>query len=260
MLTYPNIDPIAFSFGPVKVYWYGLMYLFGFAGAWFLARRRAKNYNFDLTPTQIDDLIFYIALGVVIGGRVGYVLFYNFTVFLSNPFTLFKVWEGGMSFHGGAIGGFIFAWVFAIKNGFGFFELSDFYTPFVPIGLFTGRVGNFINGELWGKVTDLPWGMVFNGAGPLPRHPSQLYEALLEGVVLFLILYIFSLKPRPRRATTGVALLFYGIFRFAMEFVRLPDPHLGYLALNWLTMGQILTLPMLVIGGTLLYLAYRESA
>lgn len=260
MLAYPHIDPVAFSLGPLKVHWYGLMYVIGFSGAWALARYRAKRYGYNLTPTQIDDLIFYIALGVVIGGRVGYTLFYNLPVFLDNPLSLFKVWEGGMSFHGGAIGGFLTAWMYCLKNGFGFFELSDFYTPLVPIGLFTGRIGNFINGELWGKITDSPLGMVFPGGGPLPRHPSQLYEAFLEGIVLFCLLSLYIRKPRPRMATTGMALFLYGLFRFAVEFVRIPDAHIGYLAFNWLTMGQILTIPMIAIGFLLIYFAYRKSA
>lgn len=257
MIDYPSIDPVAFTLGPLKVHWYGLTYIVGIGGAWILARYRAKKQNYNLTATQVDDLIFYIALGLVIGGRIGYILFYNFSGFLENPFTLLKVWQGGMSFHGGAIGGYLTAWYFSRKNGFGFFELSDFYTPLVPIGLLCGRIGNFINGELWGKVSDLPWAMVFPAAGNLPRHPSQLYEAFLEGLVLFIIMYAFTLKKRPLMAPTGLALMLYGIFRFLIEFVRLPDEHIGYLAFNWLTLGQILTLPMIIIGSLLVFIGYR---
>ena len=260
MLTYPNIDPVAVSLGSLKVHWYGLMYIFGFAGAWFLGRYRAKRLDFKLSPDQVDDIIFYIAIGVVLGGRIGYTLFYNLPMFLDNPISILKVWEGGMSFHGGAAGGYITAWMYGNKNGFSFFQLSDFYTPLVPIGLLTGRIGNFINGELWGSVSNMPWAMVFPGAGPLPRHPSQLYEAFFEGIVLFCILTIYLRKPRPRMAPTGMALLFYGLFRFFIEFVRLPDAHLGYLAFNWLTMGQVLTIPMIIIGFCLIFFAYKRQS
>lgn len=260
MITYPDIDPVAFSLGPIQVHWYGLTYIVGIFGAWVWARYQSKKLDYHLSNMQIDDLIFYIAMGLVLGGRVGYTLFYNFPAFLSDPIVLFKVWEGGMSFHGGMIGGFLTAWYFAKKNGFGFFELSDFYTPLVPIGLFAGRIGNFINGELWGKQSNLPWAMIFPGGGSVPRHPSQLYEAFMEGIVLFILLYFYTRQPKPRMATTGLALLLYGSFRFAVEFVRLPDPHIGYLVLDWLTMGQLLTLPMMIIGSLLIYLAYSWSS
>jgi len=196
---------------------------------------------------------------VILGGRIGYTLFYNLPGFLADPVVLFKVWEGGMSFHGGLIGVLIGLGLFGRKYGKAFFEISDFAAPLVPIGLGAGRIGNFINGELWGKVSDLPWAMVFPHAGPLPRHPSQLYEALLEGVALFTILWLFSARPRPRMAVSGLFLLCYGLFRFAVEFVREPDLQLGYLAFDWLTMGQILSTPMILVGLGMLGWAYRRG-
>lgn len=260
MLPYPNIDPVAVSLGPVKIHWYGLMYVIGIGAVWFLARRRTGQPGFPWTAEQIEDLIFYTALGLVIGGRVGYILFYNLPAFLQNPLMILRVWEGGMAFHGGMLGAFAGMWLFARRNGNSFFEVSDFIAPYVPIGLFAGRIGNFINGELWGKPTDLPWGMVFPGAGLEPRHPSQLYEAFLEGIILFIALQWFRRLSPPRMAASGMFLLLYGIFRFAVEFVRLPDAHIGYLAFDWLTMGQMLTLPMILFGIFLIGLAYRNRA
>ena len=259
MLPYPNIDPVAVSFGPLKIHWYGLMYVIGIGGAWYLARERAKQPGFPWTTAQIEALIFDTALGLVIGGRLGYILFYNFTAFLHDPLMIFRVWEGGMAFHGGMLGAFAAMGWFARKNGNTFFQVTDFVAPFVPIGLFFGRIGNFINHELWGKPTDVPWAMVFPGAGPEPRHPSQLYEALLEGVVLFIVLNWFSRQSPPRMAVSGLFLVLYGTFRFAVEFVRLPDAHLGYLAFGWLTMGQILSFPMILLGLFFIGLAYRRG-
>lgn len=258
MISYPNIDPIAFSLGPVKVHWYGLMYLVGFVGGWWLGRLRAKRPASSWNPEQVDDLVFYCGLGVILGGRIGYVLFYGFDHLTADPLSIFKVWQGGMSFHGGLLGVLTAMGIYARKTGKSFFQVTDFIAPLVPIGLGAGRIGNFINGELWGKVTDLPWGMVFPDprAGDLPRHPSQLYEAALEGIVLFLILWFFSRQRRPTMAVSGLFLICYGLFRFAVEFVRIPDPQLGYLALGWVTMGQLLSLPMVVIGMVLLGRAY----
>lgn len=258
MISYPNIDPIAFSLGPVKVHWYGLMYLVGFVGGWWLGRLRAKRPASSWSPEQVDDLVFYCGLGVILGGRIGYVLFYGFDHLTADPLSIFKVWQGGMSFHGGLLGVLTAMGIYARKTGKSFFQVTDFIAPLVPIGLGAGRIGNFINGELWGKVTDLPWGMVFPDprAGDLPRHPSQLYEAALEGIVLFLILWFFSRQRRPTMAVSGLFLICYGLFRFAVEFVRIPDPQLGYLALGWVTMGQLLSLPMVVIGMVLLGRAY----
>jgi phosphatidylglycerol:prolipoprotein diacylglycerol transferase len=260
MLPYPDIDPVAFSIGPLKVHWYGLMYLVGFAGGWWLGRVRARRPGSGWKPEQIDDLLFYIALGVVLGGRIGYVLFYNFPTFAADPLSLFRIWEGGMSFHGGLLGVLIALWWYTRREGRPWLAVVDFIAPLVAIGLGAGRVGNFINGELWGKVTDLPWGMVFPGAGPLPRHPSQLYELLLEGVVLFTILWVFSSKPRPMGAVSGMFALFYGLFRFLVEFVREPDAHIGYLAFGWVTMGQVLSLPLIAVGIFLLWYAYTFNA
>lgn len=259
MLTYPSIDPVAISLGPLQVHWYGLMYLLGFAGFWWLGRYRARRPDSGWRAEQVDDLLFYGALGVVLGGRIGYILFYNFGPFVDNPLILFKVWEGGMSFHGGMLGVILAVWLFARRHGFALFQVLDFGAPMVPIGLGAGRLGNFINAELWGKVSDVPWAMVFPGAGPEPRHPSQLYEFLLEGVVLFTLLWLFSSRPRPTMAVSGLFALGYGLFRFLVEFVREPDAHLGYLAFDWLTMGQLLSLPLVAVGLVLLVLAYQRQ-
>jgi phosphatidylglycerol---prolipoprotein diacylglyceryl transferase len=260
MLTYPAIDPVAISLGPIKIHWYGLMYVIGISAVWWLARRRASRGIVALTPTQVEDLIFYGALGVVLGGRLGYTFFYNFSGFLANPQSIFRIWEGGMSFHGGMLGVFAAMIWYGHKLGTGFFVLSDFIAPLVPIGLGAGRIGNFINAELWGKPTDLPWGMIFPGADAYPRHPSMLYEALLEGLVLYIVLNWLSARPQPRRAISGWFMLFYGIFRFVVEFVRVPDAQLGYLAFDWFTQGQLLSLPMIATGLILLWLAYRSDA
>lgn len=257
MLTYPEIDPVALELGPLKIHWYGIMYLVGFIGFWWLGLIRAKQPHSPVKPEQIGDMLFYGVLGVILGGRIGYILFYNLPAFLENPPILFQIWSGGMSFHGGLIGVVIAAWLYARRHKIGFIRLCDFIAPMMPIGLGAGRIGNFINGELWGAPTTLPWGMLVPGAGPLPRHPSQLYEAFLEGLVLFVILWIFSRKPRPTGAVCGLFLVAYGAFRMLVEFVRLPDAHIGYLAFGWLTLGQVLTLPMIVIGAAVMILAYR---
>ncbi|OIP44831.1 MAG: prolipoprotein diacylglyceryl transferase [Deltaproteobacteria bacterium CG_4_10_14_3_um_filter_60_8] len=250
-----TFNPVAFSLFGLQVQWYGLMYLVGFVGAWYLGRRRAGRPGSGWRPLMVDDLLFYGGLGVILGGRVGYILFYSFKDFLVEPLLLVKIWQGGMSFHGGFLGVLVALWLYTRKSGKGFWETVDFAAPLVPIGLGAGRIGNFINGELWGKPTDLPWGVIFPRAGALPRHPSQLYEALLEGVVLFIVLWIFSNHKRPTMAVSGLFALCYGLFRFVVEFVRLPDAHLGYLAFNWLTMGQVLSLPLIVAGLVLLLAA-----
>ncbi len=260
MLRYPQIDPIALHFGPISIHWYGLMYLIGFAAAWWLGRWRAQRLGSNWQPEQIGDVIFYGALGAVLGGRLGYVLFYDLPGFLAAPLTIIKVWQGGMSFHGGLIGVLVAMWLYGRRYRKTFFEVTDFIAPLVPIGLGAGRVGNFINGELWGKVSDVPWAIVFPNGGPLARHPSQLYQALLEGLVLFIILWIYSSKPRPTMAVSGLFLICYGAFRCAVEFVRMPDVQLGYLALGWLTMGQVLSAPMILAGVGLMGWAYRVSA
>jgi phosphatidylglycerol:prolipoprotein diacylglycerol transferase len=260
MVSYPHIDPVAFGVGPLKVHWYGLMYLLGLCSAWWLAGRRRRRPGSGWTVQEVTDLMFYVAIGAVLGGRLGYVLFYGLPTYLSHPLDIFKVWQGGMSFHGGLIGVIVAMGLFGRRYQKSFFTVADFTAPLIPIGLGAGRIGNFINGELWGRVTDVPWAMVFPDprAGDLPRHPSQLYEAGLEGVALFLILWLFSRKPRPTMAVSGMFLLWYGLFRFMVEGVREPDPQLGTLVSDWLTMGRLLSLPMIVGGAALIGLAYRR--
>jgi len=259
MLTYMPIDPVAVSLGPVAVHWYGLMYLAGFVGSWWMGTVRARKPDSGWKAEEIGDIIFYGALGVILGGRIGYILFYNFGMFLDNPLVLFKVWQGGMSYHGGMLGVFTGLWLYARKTGRTFFQVSDFIAPWVPIGLGAGRLGNYINGELWGRVTDVPWAMVFPFVDNQPRHPSMLYEAFLEGLVLFLILWWFSSKPRPLRAVSGVFMLGYGVFRFSVEFVRQPDAQIGFVAFDWLTMGHLLSAPMILYGLYLLWWAYLRK-
>ncbi|MBD1569167.1 prolipoprotein diacylglyceryl transferase [Aliivibrio sp. S10_S31] len=257
-LNFPHIDPVLIEIGPLAVRWYGLMYLFGFMFALWLANKRADKPNSGWTRDQVSDLLFAGFLGVVIGGRVGYVLFYNFGYFLDNPLYLFEVWTGGMSFHGGLLGVISAMLWYGYKNNRSFFTIADFVAPLVPFGLGAGRLGNFMNGELWGRVTDVPWAMVFPTGGPFPRHPSQLYEFALEGVVLFLILNWFIRKPRPLGAVSGLFLFGYGTFRFLVEYVRQPDAQLGLFG-DWISMGQILSLPM-VIGGLLMMLwAFKRN-
>lgn len=255
-----EINPVALELGPLKIHWYGLMYLIGFAAAWWLGVRRARKPGSGWTEEQISDVIFWGAMGVVLGGRAGYVIFYNFDRFIEDPLWLFAVWEGGMSFHGGLLGVIAAMYLFGRKHGKSLFEMTDFIAPLIPVGLGAGRVGNFIGGELWGRVTDQPWGVIFPRGGDLPRHPSQLYEFVLEGVALFVVLWWFSAKPRPRMAVSGMFLLLYGCFRSLVEFVREPDEHIMFLAFDWLTMGQLLSLPMIVLGGFLLLLAKRSEA
>ncbi|MDR5868142.1 prolipoprotein diacylglyceryl transferase [Halomonas koreensis] len=256
MLRYPEIDPVAISLGPLQVHWYGLMYVVGFLAAWWLGRRRASRIG--LNGDDVGDLIFYAALGVVLGGRLGYALFYGLDQWLADPLWIVRVWDGGMSFHGGLVGVLMAALYFARKKHLAFFTLTDFVAPLVPIGLGAGRIGNFINHELPGRVTELPWGLVFPGLGPQPRHPSSLYEALLEGAVLFTVLWWVSATPRRRGLVSGLFLTLYGVFRFGVEFVRRPDPQLGFIAFDWLTMGMLLTLPMIVAGALLMLWSRRQ--
>jgi len=257
MIVYPDIDPIIFSIGVVKIRWYGLMYVIGFLLAWWLVRKRTQVAHSVIKDLQHgDDLIFYAMLGVILGGRVGHALFYSSTSFVDDPLYLFKIWEGGMSFHGGLIGVMVAMWLFGRKLKLSMWQVTDFMAPMVPLGLGFGRIGNFINGELWGKPTDVPWGFMVNGQ---VLHPSQLYESLLEGFALFAILWWYSAKPRPYMAVSGLFLLLYGVFRFFVEFYRVPDAHLNYLALGWVTMGQILCVPMIAAGAIMLVMAYRQK-
>lgn len=255
MLTYPEIDPVIFAIGGLKIRWYGLMYVIGFVAAWWLALRRSQQPWSPITRAQAEDLVFYGMLGVIVGGRVGYCLFYGFDQLVSDPLYLFRITEGGMSFHGGLLGVIIAMLVFGRRIKRTVWQITDFLAPLVPIGLGAGRVGNFINGELWGKPTDLPWGFLVDGQ---VLHPSQLYEALLEGLALFLILWFYSARQRPYMAVSGLFLLGYGVFRFAVEFVRVPDAHLDYLLAGWVTMGQILTLPMILAGILMIWLGYTR--
>lgn len=259
-MQFPDIDPVAFSLGPLKVHWYGLTYLFGFAGVWIFGRIRAKKSYSPIPVEGVDDLVFYGAMGAIIGGRVGYVLFYNFSKFIDDPVFLIQVQQGGMSLHGGVLGVIIAYMLMARKYHCKTFQLIDFLAPLSCFGLFFGRIGNFINAELWGKTTDVPWGVVFPNGGPLPRHPSQLYEAFLEGVVIFIILWAYTAKERPFLAPTGLIFFLYGSFRFFVEFYRVPDAHIGYVAFGWLTQGQILSTPMIVIGAILFLYANRNKS
>lgn len=271
MIHLHDIDPIALGLGPVRVHWYGVMYLLGFGIAWWLGRRRIRAGRLPgVNEEAFGDLLFYGILGVILGGRIGYVLFYAFDGFLASPLSLFKVWEGGMSFHGGLLGVVAAAWWWSRKHGLHLMDTVDFVAPLVPPGLGLGRLGNYIGGELWGRFTGSNWGVVFpasdlgpytglpmeqlrqlhaSGAlDPFARHPSQLYQAALEGLVMFCVLWWYSRKPRPRYAVAGLFALLYGCFRFLVEFVRVPDAQLGYLAFGWLTMGQVLSLPLIVLG------------
>lgn len=259
MIAYPEIEPVAFSLGPLKVHWYGLMYLAGFALALWLGSVRARASNGLWRPEQVSDLVFYGAVGVILGGRCGYVLFYHFDYFVSDPLWLFRVWDGGMSFHGGLIGVLLAMWLYGRTLGKGFFQVTDFLAPMVPLGLGLGRIGNFIGGELWGRTTDVPWAMVFpTDPSQLARHPSQIYQFFLEGVVLFAVLWCYSAKPRPRMAVSGLFLVIYGLARIVVEFFREPDAQLGFIAFDWLTMGQLLSVPMVAAGAAMMFLAYRR--
>lgn len=281
MPYFHNINPIAFSMGSFGVHWYGIMYLLGFLGAWWLGELRRKQGRLPISAEAFSDLSFYVMLGVIIGGRIGYMLFYtSLDWMLHDPLALFRVWEGGMSFHGGLLGVLTAGWWWSRRNSIHFFDTVDFVAPLVPIGLGLGRLGNFIGGELWGRHTDAPWGMIFPRAlealgksrdelqqmylaGQLnheARHPSQLYEFTLEGIVMFSVLWFYSRKPRPRYAVSGLFALLYGTFRFCVEFVREPDVQMGFIAFDWLTMGQILSLPLIITGIVLLWLSRQQPA
>lgn len=276
-----QFDPIALSLGPLDIHWYGVMYLLAFGAFWLIASRLAVTRPWaGWRPDDVSDFMFYGMLGVILGGRLGYVLFYSLGNVLEDPLFLLRIWDGGMSFHGGLLGLIAATAWFARKTGRSFFQVTDFVSTVGPLGLAFGRLGNFIGGELWGRVSDVPWAMVFPAslpAGAVPagmdldsawraglldafaRHPSQLYHAALEGLALFVLLMIFAARPRPLGAVSGLFLLGYGVFRFVVEFFREPDAHLGYLAGEWLTMGMLLSLPMVVIGAGIMAWAYRRN-
>lgn len=262
MFVRPDLDPVAFAIGPLAVHWYGLMYLLSFLLGWGLAILRTRQAHIRWHSEEVGDFLFYVVLGVVLGGRLGYVLLYQPGLFFHNPLHILYVWQGGMSFHGGMIGVFVASWLFARKTRRTVFEITDFVAPIVPIGLFFGRIANFINGELIGRVTDVPWAMIYPNVGMQPRHPSELYEATLEGLVLFAILWFYAAKPRPRMAVTGLFLIGYGCFRFFCEFFRQPDSFAGFVAFGWMTLGQVYSAPMVIAGIGLMAWAYarRESA
>ncbi|MGQ0596470.1 prolipoprotein diacylglyceryl transferase [Aquabacterium sp.] len=264
MLIHPQFDPVAVSLGPLKVHWYGLTYLVAFVGAYLLATVRAKHAPFaerGWTRQHVEDLLFFSMLGVVLGGRLGYVLFYKPSHYLAHPAEILSVWQGGMAFHGGLLGVITAMAVFAKRQGRHFFEVADLVAPCVPLGLAAGRIGNFINGELWGRAADpsLPWAMVFPESGSdLPRHPSQLYQFGLEGVLFFVLLWVYARKPRQLGAVSGMFLLGYGTFRFIAEYFREPDSFLGLLALN-MSMGQWLCVPMIVLGALFWGMAKKDA-
>jgi phosphatidylglycerol---prolipoprotein diacylglyceryl transferase len=286
MIAYPSIDPILVSIGPfgpvgpLAIRWYGLMYVIGFGVGWWLGRRRASQRGSSWTPTDVDDVIFFAAVGVILGGRLGWILFYSTKEVLADPAMILRIWEGGMSFHGGLIGALIAVAIFAVRRRRNIADVFDFMAPLPGLGILAGRIGNFINGELWGKPTAAAWGFSVDPAVLHPMqaaearrlcerfsidpcllhvHASQLYEGFLEGLVLFVIVWVFTQRPRPRLAPSGVFLLCYGVFRFVVEFVRVPDENRGYLLLDWVTMGQILSTPMILAGLVLLAIAYRRN-
>jgi phosphatidylglycerol:prolipoprotein diacylglycerol transferase len=259
MLVHPQFDPVAFHVGPLAVRWYGLMYLAGFVLFVILGRKRARAEMLTgWRPADVDDMLFYGVFGVILGGRLGYVLFYKPEYYLAHPLEVFEVWHGGMSFHGGFLGVLIALWFFSRKRHKALLDITDFVAPLCPLGLAAGRLGNFINGELVGRPTDLPWAMVFPQVDNVPRHPSQLYEFGLEGVLLFIILWTYASRPRPMGAVSGLFLIGYGTFRFLVEFTRAPDSFLGLLA-GGLSMGQWLSLPMIAIGIALMTWAYARA-
>jgi phosphatidylglycerol---prolipoprotein diacylglyceryl transferase len=259
MLAYPSINPVAFHLFTWPVYWYGLMYLVGFLGGWGLLAWRLHVSPRGFTQDQLSDVGFFAAIGAIVGGRLGYMIFYDWRVLFSDPLLIFQTWKGGMSFHGGLLGVLVALILCTRKINKPLLALTDLIAPVVPIGLGAGRIGNFINGELWGRVTTAPWGMVFPNAGSLPRHPSQLYEFALEGVLLFIILWLYSWKPKPMGAVSGLFAICYGCFRTGVEFFREPDAQIGYLAFGWLTEGQLLSLPLILVGIALMVWAYKRK-
>ena len=256
MIDYPGFDPVALEIGPLKVRWYGITYLVAFAAAWWLGRRRAARPGSTWTALDVDDFLFYAMLGVILGGRIGYVFFYGLEYWQQDPWYPLRITEGGMSFHGGLIGVLVALAVFAVRRKRRVADVFDFAAALPGLGIFSVRIGNFINGELWGRPGDVPWAMMVDGVA---RHPTQLYEAILEGLLLAVVLWWFTAKDRPRLAPSGLFLIMYAIGRLTVEFWRLPDAHIGYLAGGWLTMGHLLTLPMLIAGIALMVIAYRRG-
>jgi phosphatidylglycerol:prolipoprotein diacylglycerol transferase len=260
MLVHPQFDPVAIAIGPVAIRWYGLMYVVGFALFIILGKVRARqNLLTGWHPRDVDDMLFYGVIGVIVGGRLGYVLFYKPLHYLAHPLEIFQVWQGGMSFHGGFLGVLIALALFAHRRRKRWLEVTDFVAPLVPLGLAAGRLGNFINGELWGRVTTVPWAMVFPQVDDKPRHASQLYEFGLEGLLLFAVLWLYTSRRRPRGAASGLFLIGYGASRFFVEYFREPDSFLGMLTLGW-TMGQWLSVPMVAAGLVMMIWAYRHAA
>jgi len=258
-IPFPNIDPVMLDLGLVKIHWYGMMYLVAFGLAYWLANRAAAKPGSGWTAEQVSDLLFYGFLGVILGGRIGYILFYNFSQVLQEPSYLFRVWEGGMSFHGGLIGVLLALAFFAKKYQKAYLVIGDFVAPLVPLGLAAGRIGNFINGELWGRPTDVPWAMVFPSGGAIGRHPSQLYHVALEGILLFVVIMLVRRLRPVTGVISGVFLMGYGIARFTVEFFREPDAHLGVLSMG-MTMGQWLCMPMILAGIALIVFAISHTA
>lgn len=258
MFIHPQIDPIALSLGPLKVHWYGVMYVIGFLGFLLIGKMRSREPGSVMSPDKVDDMMFWGAIGVILGGRTGYMVFYNLKVLLADPLSFFRIWDGGMSFHGGLLGVILAMFLLARRWNLRFFEVSDFVAPLVPIGLFAGRIGNFINAELWGRQTDVWWGVIFPNVDNVPRHPSQLYQACLEGVVLFVLLHFYRKTSPPVGAISGLFLVGYGIARITVEFVREPDAHIGYLA-GGITQGQLLSIPMVVLGLFFMWSAYKKA-
>jgi phosphatidylglycerol:prolipoprotein diacylglycerol transferase len=263
MLPYPQIDPVIFSIGPLQVRWYGLMYVFGFAASLLLVKYQIKKFGFKELDAHFENLNLVLIISLILGGRLGYVLFYNLPYYLDHPGEILATWQGGMSFHGGMLGLIIGGVIFCRLKGLDFWRVADFYAVTIPIGLGLGRIGNFINGELYGRVTDVPWAMVFPGGGPLPRHPSQLYESFLEGLVLFLLLWVLKEKQHPPSSwpsgsMIALFLIFYGLFRIAVEFFREPDAQLGFIAAG-ITMGQLLS-SLMIVAGIIIWLVRRRQA
>jgi phosphatidylglycerol:prolipoprotein diacylglycerol transferase len=260
MIVLPDIDPVALALGPLKIRWYALTYLFGFATVWWLGSLRAARPGSGWTKQQLADLITNGMLGVILGGRIGYILFYDLDAYIAEPLRMLKLWEGGMSFHGGMVGVIIAMALHARSIGKSFMDVADFVAPLTPIGLGAGRIGNFINGELWGRTTDMPWAMVFpHDPERLPRHPSQLYQFVLEGMVLFVLLWWYSSKPRPRFAVGGLFMLGYGAQRIVVEFFRQPDAQLNFVMFDWMTRGQQLSILMVAIGIAIMVWSFRQK-